>query len=497
VTTRSRSSGGPAKSNADLSAYLATLRRPLVKLPAQLALCPLPPITGERTVHITPPGSKSITNRAVLLAALAKGTSTLHGALVDADDAKVMLRAIQQLGAKVERQGTTLRIRGVAGRWKPKSSREVRLNLHNAGTATRFLAASALLSPVPIVIDGDARMRERPIRELADALTQLGATITYTRAEGLPPLRITPPKSRVKIEAPPQLVFTTTASSQFLSALLLVAPSLPHGITLTFRGEVTSESYITMTFALLRQLGLKVPVARAASRHGDDHARTIRVPPQPLQAFEYTVEADASGACPFLAAGALVPGFTVESHGVGGTHVSIQGDVYFQGVLYEMGANPTAGEDVITSVGPNSLAGVTYDYRDIPDTAMTAAVLCAFAKPTKHNPSATSVLAGLRTLRVKETDRVAAIATELRKLGVKVKVGLPNDPDALTITPPKGGVDCSPRAKRVVFKTYNDHRMAMSLALVGLLRPNVVIDNPTCVAKTYPKFWHDFARLYT
>lgn len=489
-TVASRKSGGAHATSTPLTSYLTTLRRPLATLPKQLALQPIPAFMGERVVHVTPPGSKSLTNRALLLAALAKGTSTLRNALVDADDAKVMLRAIQQLGAKVERDGTTLRIRGVAGRWKPASRREVRLNLHNAGTATRFLAASALVSPIPIIIDGDSRMRERPIDELANALKALGAAITYLAEPGFPPLRIAPPPPTRSPRSSPRITLSATQSSQFISALLLIAPHLPGGVTLTLE-RITSESYVDMTLALLRQLGVRINSPRKRGAPG----RHIAIEHQPRPASTLRIEADASGACPFLAAAALVPNLRVKVLGISAP--SVQPDAVFLGIPERMGAMNDYENFNYALVGDQPLEPIHMTLESTPDTAMTAAVLCAFASPTKENRTATSILTGLKTLRVKETDRVAAIATELRKLGVKVTIGLPTDPDALTITPPKGGVDCSPRAKRVVFETYNDHRMAMSLALVGLRRPNVVIDNPACVAKTYPTFWHDFARLYT
>ncbi len=462
------------------------LRKPLAELPDPL------PIHTARPFRATvrPPGSKSLTNRALLLAALARGKSILRNPLLDADDAQRMLAALRTLGAHIDASDpASVAVEGVAGRWRPPEG-GAHLDLGNAGTATRFLAAAAILSPEPVTIDGNARMRQRPIGELAASLLALGARVEYLGGRDLPPLRITPPARARGLDH--ALSVPTTQSSQFISALLLIAPWLELGVTLRMEGEITSPSYIEMTLGLLARLG--------ACEQTSSDLRIIRVgPPRTqngtpvclgLKAFEYDVEPDASGATYFWAAAALLPGSSCGVPGLGDE--SLQGDVRFVELLENMGArierSSIAGSPMISCRGAEPLAPISADLSRTPDAAMTLASVACFARGT-------SVLRGLRTLRVKETDRIAAMKTELTRLGVEVKVGLPGDPDALSITPPASGLDCSPGAPRVEFHTYDDHRMAMSLALIGLRRPNVFIKDPACVAKTYPTFWRDFASL--
>ena len=458
-----------------------TLTAPLERLPDPL---PIPTTDGAAApvpVTIRPPGSKSLTNRSLLLAALARGQSRLTGALTDADDARRMLEALSLLGAQItQTDPNTLTIRGVGGRW-PVPRKGVGLNLQNAGTATRFLAATSALASGPVTIDGNARMRERPIGELAVVMPSLGVRVEYLGAHGYPPLTLTPQRrtpSNVSIE------LLTTKSSQFISALLMLGPWLDGGITLRLRGEVTSPPYITMTLRLLDRLGAQV--------RSSENLRVLRVGPHAktnpgLAAFEYAIEPDASGATYFWAAGAILPGASVGIAGL--TPESLQGDARFPELLARMGARVETGPAGVTTVhAPRTLLRTDADMTDTPDAAMTIAAVCAFA-PGR------SVLRGLRTLRVKETDRIAALQNELRKVGVRVEHDVSEDPDALSITPPDSGIDCSPSAPRVEFDTYDDHRMAMSLALIGLRRPNCFIRDPACVRKTYPGFWADLARL--
>lgn len=449
---------------------------PLNPLPDPLPIKPVP-TGGCLTASIRPPGSKSLTNRALLLAGLTDGTSTIRRALTDADDAQRMIEALRALGCETSVSGDTIRITGVNGGWRvPRDGRT--LNLQNAGTATRFLTAASVLATGPVTIDGNARMRQRPIADLASVLPQLGAHVDYTREHGYPPLTITP---HARVSRHTTIDLPTTTSSQFISALLLLGPWLPGGITVRLRGEITSKPYILMTIRLLDHLAARV--------RASDDLRVIRVgsadPNHPgLPAFDYTVEPDASGATYFWAAAALLPGSRVTVEGL--TADSLQGDATFPEYLRRAGAQhePTA-DGCVTVIGPEHLRPLDADMADVPDTAMTLAAVCAFA-PGR------SVMRGLRTLRVKETDRIAAIRNELRKLGVRVEHDVPEDPDALSITPPPGGIDCTPHAPRVEFDTYDDHRMAMSMSLIGLRRPNCFIRDPGCVRKTYPTFWHDF-----
>jgi len=458
-------------------AFARALRRPLADLPEAL---PMLPLRAPFRVEMTPPGSKSLTNRALLLAALADGESTLRGPLLDADDAKRMIDALRVLGAEIteapqEDGPPGLRVRGAGGALRG----DVSLDLGNAGTATRFLAAATLLAQGPVAIDGDARMRQRPIGQLAGALRSLGATVEFLQEDGCPPLRITPPAAmRESVVTLP-----TTASSQFISALLLVAPWLPNGVTIEIEGEVTSRSYIVMTLELLRRLG-------AHDVSASDDLRALRVGPGPLAPFTLDIEPDASGATYFWAAAALCPGSSVRITGLG--RESVQGDARFPSVLAAMGAAVGRSDDATSVAAPEGeslLHGVSVDCSTMPDAALTLAVVASLAQSR-------SELSGLRTLRVKETDRLAALQTELSKIGATIDVVSARGDEALVIHPPRGGVDCSGEAEPIAFDTYDDHRMAMSLALVGLRRPGVLINDPACVAKTYPTFWADLARLY-
>jgi 3-phosphoshikimate 1-carboxyvinyltransferase len=468
----------------------------------------VPPMAGVFHRAIRPPGSKSLTNRALLLAALAEGESTLTAPLIDADDAQVMLRAIQSLGAKVEITGgagaqAVLRVIGTGGRWRTDGQRTVTLDLHNAGTATRFLTASALLMPADsdgLVIDGNARMRERPIRELSAALVELGASVEHLGSADCPPIKVKPP-ARVP-EAMPTIEFGKTASSQFISALLLTAPLLPRGLRVTVRGELTSPDYITMTLGLLARVGV---ASESRATAGGGLSLDVRIEPQRLRAFALEVEPDASGATYFQAAGALIAGATMRIDGLpADAERSLQGDTRFTSVLSAAGA-ACAGDDghqLIT--GPATLLPLDLDLSRMPDTAMTAAVLACFASPTPANPGAVSTLRGLRTLRVKETDRLAALQTELSKLGCEVEILTTRQDESLRITPASDLLEsplCAAATRgtpaEVRFDTYDDHRMAMSLALIGLrARRTVIINDPACVRKTYPTFWSDLRSIY-
>lgn len=453
-------------------------------MPGRLELPP-PPVARPFDVVMTPPGSKSLTNRALLLAALASGTSRINGPLVDADDAQRMIHALRVLGAAFEQApGGELLVTGVNGRWRVPAG-GVTLDLNNAGTATRFLAAAALLSGGPVTIDGNERMRERPIGELGAALESLGATIRYGGLPGCPPMTVIPPADRSAIGN--DVAFPTTQSSQFISALALVAPWLDRGLTMRLEGDVTSASYITMTIRLLENLGVAV-------RTSADQ-RVIRIPGRAAgtgapRAFDLVIEPDASGATYFWAAAAMVPGASARVEGLGPD--SLQGDAEFPELLATMGAtvSSSSGPDPWRRVlGPASLSPIIADMADMPDAAMSLAAVASFA-------TGTSILKGLRTLRVKETDRISAMRLELARIGVVVSTPVAGDEGAISISPPPGGVGTSGACPRVEFDTYDDHRMAMSLALIGLRRPNVIINNPGCVAKTYPTFWIDFARLY-
>ncbi|MEO1583576.1 MAG: 3-phosphoshikimate 1-carboxyvinyltransferase [Planctomycetota bacterium] len=433
---------------------------------------PIEPIDAPFDAVVTPPGSKSETNRSIVLAALANGVSTIRNALTDADDARRAIDAIRTLGARATFDGSTITIEGVGGSWRVPSDGAT-VDLNNAGTATRFLTAAAVLSPGPVTITGNARMRQRPIGQLAEALASLGASISFAESDGCPPLTITPPAEPLRA---PSVRVGTPDSSQFVSALLMIGPWIPGGITVRIEGEVTSAPYLAMTIEMLDRIGASVDAS------GD--LRTLRCGPpiatRPgLDAFELAIEPDASGASYWWTAAAITPGATARVPGL--SDRSIQGDVGYVRLLERMGCRVDHDDSGIGVTGPTRLSPLLADLADMPDTAMSLAVACCFA-------SGASVIRGLRTLRVKETDRIAAIETELTKIGADVRV---QGDDAITITPPPGGI----AGGRVAFDTYDDHRMAMSLALIGLRRPGVAINDPLCVNKTYPSFWSDLATL--
>ncbi len=449
--------------SGDLSAFLGALRRPLRDMPGDLVMRPLP---RAFDAAITPPGSKSIANRALVLALLDAGETTLVNVPEDADDIAVTLGALPALGAHIERLAPgRFRVAGVAG--KPRGGAS--LDLHNAGTATRFLAAVALLSPEPTTIDGDARMRQRPIGELADALRALGASVEFLGAPGFPPVRIAGPAVPRRI--PASIMFGRTQSSQFISAIMLVAPFLPGGLDVRTGDNPTSAPYIAMTRRMVERF--------RPSAGSPGAPRT------------FTIEPDASGATYFWAAAAITPGARCRVPGL--TREGLQGDVRFVETLARMGACVDYEQIAVTVSSPpagQGLRAIDTDLSDMPDAAMTLGAVACFADgPT--------TIRGLRTLRVKETDRLAALQTELTKTGARVEIirapasdGSPDE--ALRITP----APLSAPAPPVEFDTYNDHRMAMSLALIGLRRPGVLIRDPACVAKTYPSFWRDLASLY-
>lgn len=428
-------------------------------------------------VRIRPPGSKSLTNRALLIAALADGVSVIDGALLEADDARRMLTALGALGVEItagERAGSVT-VRGTAGALSAPTGRSIFLN--NAGTATRFLTAAALLADGPVLIDGNERMRERPIGELVVMLRKLGAKVDELGEPGFVPLRIHPLRSPVT----DTLAVPLTQSSQYVSALMMVAPFLPGGLEFVFDRGVTSRSYIDMTARLLRDAaGVEVETVEPT---GEDGVLRIIVAKGLYPGFEHEVEPDASGATYLWAAAGLFPGAKVRVPGL--TFGSMQSDARFLLPMRQMGCPIEYTSGAADCSGAARLIGIeTVDFEQTPDAAMTLAAVASFAEgPTE--------ITGLRTLRVKETDRIAATAAELGRVGVNVETW----DDGIRVRPPGVG----PRAPDggVVFETYEDHRMAMSMSLVALRTPGCAIADPACVAKTYPGFFADLASMYT
>jgi len=407
---------------------------------------PIAPLRTPFDLAITPPGSKSLTCRAYVLAALASGTSRIVRPL-RAADTDALLAALCTLGTQATWTGDDVAIVGNGGRF-PRGGT---VNLGDGGTPTRFMIAAACLGTEPVVVDGSARMRERPIAEGVDLLRRLGAKIDFVDGNDRLPVRITPRKMTGG-----DLDVGRTLSSQFISAVMLIAPCLDTPLRLNLGPDVTSASYVRLTRDVLRQW-----------RGGDDG---------PLTAQTYAIEPDASAATYWLAAAAMVPGAAVRIDGLAAS--SPQADARFVRLLADAGAVP-AGDDPVGVRHGGPLRGVTCDMALMPDASLTLAAALA----TAGTPS---TITGLQTLRIKETDRLAALATELSKMGCRTEI----TPDSIALHPSAG--DAGP----VVFETYHDHRMAMALSLIGLVRPGISVANPACVSKSYPTFWRDFARLY-
>ncbi len=411
------------------------------------------------------PGSKSISNRLLLLAALSQGTTTLHD-LLDSDDTRVMLEALRVLGCSVSQNGTTTEINGLGGQ---PSNRTAKLFMGNAGTAIRPLTAALAVMGGDYELSGVPRMHERPIGDLVDALRQLGCQIDYLGQDGYPPLRIGQPALR--LDAPIRV--RGDVSSQFLTALLMALPLVAQqDIVIEVVGELISRPYIEITLNLLARFGISV------QRDGWQRF-TIPAGSQFQSPGTLHVEADASSASYFIALGAIAASAKGQSgiriEGVGAN--SIQGDIRFIEAAQMMGAQVHSGANWLeVSRGSWPLKAIDLDCNHIPDAAMTLAVMALYAQGT-------TTLRNIASWRVKETDRLSAMASELRQLGAKVEEGA----DFIRITPPASSADWE--AARI--HTYDDHRMAMcfSLAAFNPARHAVRIDDPKCVAKTFPDYF--------
>ncbi len=421
------------------------------------------PIAHPLDAAVRVPGSKSLTNRALLIAALATGTTRLTNALFS-DDSRYFARALKTLGFDLSLDATTceMTVTGLGGRI-PAACAD--LFIGNAGTAARFLSAFLTLGHGNYTLDGDARMRERPIGDLVDALRQLGAHIRPRslgeRAGGEGNPLITPPLKIIASGLPGgQAAIAGDISSQFLSALLMVAPYAQSPLEIALTTELNSKPYVDMTIAIMQDFGVSVE---------RDGYRYFRVAPASFSSLPiYAIESDASAASYFFAAPAICGG-TVRVENI--SCRSKQGDIAFLDVLRQMGCTVAETGDAIRVTCQSPLSGVDVDMRDIPDTAQTLAAIAPFAdSPTR--------IRGIASARVKETDRVAATCAELARLGVRVE----EHSDGMTIYP------CH-NFQPAAVQTYNDHRMAMAFALIGLRAPGVAIENPGCVSKTFPNFF--------
>jgi len=417
----------------------------------QLTLKPITKIDGV----INLPGSKSLSNRALLLAALAEGTTTISN-LLESDDTRHMLNALKQLGVQyvLSEDKTECVVVGNGGALS--STKVEELFLGNAGTAMRPLCAALCLGTGEYVLTGEPRMKERPIGHLVDALCQAGAKISYLENEGYPSLKIDAKGLKggnVEIDG--------AISSQFLTALLMAAPLAQEDMHITIIGELVSKPYIDITLHIMKQFGVEVC-------HENYKIFTIKAGQTYKAIKHFMVEGDASSASYFLAA-AAIKGGSVKVTGIGKN--SIQGDVAFVDVLEKMGAK-VVWEETSVTVTKNTLQAIDMDFNHIPDAAMTIATMALFVEGT-------TTLRNIYNWRVKETDRLYAMATELRKVGAIVEEG----EDYLQITAPK-------QLKHAEIDTYDDHRMAMCFSLLALDEVSVTINEPECTAKTFPTYFN-------
>ncbi len=423
------------------------------------------PATRPLDAVVTLPGSKSITNRALITAALADGNSILTGVLL-AEDTRLMIDALGSLGIAVtiDEGRCAAEITGCGGHI-PES--EAALFCGNAGTVMRFCTAMVSLGHGRFTLDGVERMRQRPIGGLIEALQALGAGAEYLGKPGYPPVRV-----HAKGLRGGRVRFLAPQSSQLISSVILAAPCAARDVFIETAGPVPSVPYLRLTTAVMERFGVAV-----VEQYDEQDARFIIEAPQRYQRATFAVEPDASNATYFLAAPAVAGGqVTVEGLGT----QSIQGDAGFVDVLERMGCRVERHPSRLTVQGPGDgerLCGVDVDLNSMPDTVQTLAVIALFAEgPT--------VIRNVANLRIKETDRLSALARELAKLGAAVE----ERPDGLTIRPPE-------RITPADVDTYNDHRMAMSFALAGLGSPGIVISDPQCCRKTFPDFFERFGRM--
>ncbi|MCU7554076.1 3-phosphoshikimate 1-carboxyvinyltransferase [Alteromonas sp. ASW11-19] len=421
-----------------------------------LTLQPVRAVSG--TVNV--PGSKSLSNRALLLAALASGTTELTN-LLDSDDIRHMLTALKQLGVNysLSHDNTRCVVEGLGRAFQ--SDAALTLFLGNAGTAMRPLCAALAASDVQVTLTGEPRMEERPIGDLVNTLRQAGADITYDKNEGYPPLSI-----RGKQLRGGEVSVDGSVSSQFLTAVLMAAPLFAGELKINIEGELVSKPYIDITLDTMAKFGVVV-------ENLDYQSFVIPAGQRYRSPGRFMVEGDASSASYFLAAGAIGGG-TVRVTGIGAT--SIQGDIRFADVLEQMGATVSWSDEYIEVTG-GPLQGVDLDLNHIPDAAMTIATTALFA-------NGKTAIRNIHNWRVKETDRLHAMATELKKLGAEVEEGT----DYITVTPPDA-------LRHAAIDTYNDHRIAMCFSLVALSDTPVTINDPGCTAKTFPDYFERFSGI--
>jgi 3-phosphoshikimate 1-carboxyvinyltransferase len=423
------------------------------------------PVNHPLHATVRVPGSKSLTNRSLLIASLANGRTCLTNALFS-DDSRYFAEALQTLGfdVRLDEVCHEMTVTGLGGKIP---ANQAELFIGNAGTAARFLTAFLTLGNGEYILDGERRMRERPIGDLVDSLTQLGARIQRLASSDqllavCPPIKIIAsglPGGKTKIAG--------NISSQFLSALLMVAPYAKSPIEIEVTTDLNSKPYVDMTIAIMQDFGVKI--------ERQEYDRFLIHPSSFLPLSSYPIESDASAASYFFAAPAICGG-TIRVENI--LRKSKQGDIAFLDVLQQMGCTIKEGDDFIEVTGTGSLHGVDVDMRDISDMAQTLAAIAPFA-------SSPTTIRGVAFIRAKETDRVHAVCTELNRLGIRVE----EHEDGMTIYP------CSDIQPATV-QTYNDHRMAMAFSLIGLRCAGITIENPACVSKTFPGFFEVLETLY-
>ncbi|MBI3366711.1 3-phosphoshikimate 1-carboxyvinyltransferase [Candidatus Roizmanbacteria bacterium] len=412
----------------------------------------LEPIKKPITRSISLPGSKSLTNRALIMAALSNGKSIISNASVSVDSL-ILIDALKRLGIQIQKKKDRFEIIGNGGNF---SKQNRYFNIGHAGTAMRFLTAVCSLVPGEIILDGSERMRKRPIGELVNALRKLGGRIEFLKKNGFAPIKILGGKligGTISVKG--------SISSQFITALLLIGPLLQNGLIIEVIGDQVSKSYIDMTIGGLKKFGVNVK--------NQNYQKYCIDKNQKYTPFHYEVETDASGASYFLAI-AAVTGKKVKIKNM--NTQSVQGDMQFPDLLERMGCSVERNnkENSITIQGPKKLKGINIDMNSMPDTIQTLAVVAAFAKGTTK-------ITGTKTLRIKETDRLHALQTELLKMNIKTQI---NDNSILI----KGGNPIG-----ATIDTYDDHRMAMSFAVAGSKLLGMKIENPSVVSKSFPEFW--------
>lgn len=419
------------------------------------------PVVGPVNISIIPPGSKSITNRALLCAALASGTSTLSGVL-DSDDTRVMIEGLKAVGAEIahDKSACSVTLTGIGSHQPdPANKTEIEIDVEGSGTTIRFLTAALTAIGGSFRLDGIERMRSRPIGALVDALRTLGGEVSCAGNENCPPVVI----NSNGLTGGTATV-SSNISSQYLSGLLMAAPLAESRVVLTVDGELVSRPYVEMTISVMQEFGVTVDVNADFSE--------FQILPQSYKPIPYVIEPDASAASYFWAAAAICGG-TAEVQNL--TRDSLQGDVGFVNCLEQMGCKVQHLANSIVVQGP-ATKSIDVDMGNISDTVQTLSAVALFV------PGTTKVT-NIAHNRVKETDRIGDLATELRRLGAEVV----EHHDAMEIS-------CDNLVPAEI-ETYNDHRMAMSLSLVGLRQSGVVIKDPGCVSKTYPMYFEEMDRV--